>query len=592
MLKPAEISKDKALDPVTFAVVRNALASAAVDIHWVFKRICTLPVLYEGNDYGACVYDQRLNLFSESPAAPLFSGSFDDCIQQMLAQIGSDNLRPGDVLFATDPGISGTHTPDAPFVEPIFYEGILVGYAALRCHIGDVGAIDFYPTTSTSSYQEGLMVPPCKLYEAGKLNDLLVRIVRANSRIPIETAGNLLAAAAALHSGRDRVLKVIKTYGPETYFATVDGILDHGERIARQRLEEIPDGTYSIEDHLSDDNVKVGQPVKLECHVTIDGSDMTIDTTGSSEQVTGPYNSPWGTTLAAARFSLKKLIGREAPSNTGEHRTLKLISPRGSIFNPVIPPAASWNYYLPAVRLCAMITNALAPVLPERIPAPHPADYPLILGMLEHPKTRRPTFFSMDTGTGLGAKKGADGESALVNETGAGVETTPAEVMETRQPVLRTRFELIADSGGPGEFRGGLGVAVEYEFLSSGSGMCTAEGIRPWGLAGGLGPPEAGVTIVYPGTDKEVRLGKASNLPLAKDDRVISITAGGGGYGYPWRRELDKVLWDVRNGYVSRRAAEQVYGVVLSHDGKIDTSATQQRRAALEAAAKDQGVSK
>jgi N-methylhydantoinase B len=592
MAKPAEITKEKVLDPITFAVVRSALASAAVDIHWVFKRICTLPVLYEGNDYGACVYDHRLNLFSESPAAPLFSGSFDDCIQQMIAPIGSDNLRPGDVLFATDPGISGTHTPDSPFVEPIFYEDMLVGFACIRCHVGDLGAINFYPTNSTSSYQEGLMVPPIKLYEAGKLNDTLMRIVRANSRIPIETAGNLLAAAAAVHSGRDRVLKVIKAYGLDTYFAAVDGILDHGERIARQRLEEVPDGTYSIEDHLTDDGVHIGQPIKLKCRVTIDGSDMTVDTTGSAEQVEGPYNCPWGTTLAAARFSLKKLVGRDTPSNTGEHRTIKVIAPRGSIFNPIIPPAASWNYFVPAVRLCAMITNALAPVLPERIPAPHPADYPLILGMLENPKTRRPTFFAMDTGTGLGARKGADGASALVNEIGAGVEVTPAEVTEARAPVLRTRFELVTDSGGPGEFRGGLGVAVEYKFLSRGSGMVNSEGIKPWGLAGGLGAPEAGVTIVYPDTEKELRLGKASDLPLAKGDRVISITAGGGGYGYPWRRNPEKVLWDVKNGYVSPRAAEETYGVVFSPDKKVDTEATRQRRATLEAAASKRPIPK
>jgi N-methylhydantoinase B len=582
--KALKTEGERALDPVTFAVVRSGLTSAAVDIHWVFKRTCTLPILYEGNDYGAAVYDSRLNAFSESPAAPLFSGALDDCIHRMVAEIGVESLRPGDVLFTSDPGLHGCHAPDAPFAEPIFYEDTLVGYAALRCHVGDLAAINFYPTASTSSYQEGLMVPPIKVYREGILNDDLMRIVRANSRMPVETAGNFMASAAALHAGRDRVLKVIDQYGLDTYLAAVDGMLDHGESIARQRIDGIPDGTYQIEDSISDDGVNIGQPIQLACRVTIDGSRMTVDTTGSAGQVEGPYNCPFGSTLAAARFSLTKLIGADAAS-PGQHRMLDVIAPRGSVYNPIIPPAASWNSYLPQVRLCAMIANAIAPALPTLVPAPHPADYPLILAMLEDPETRKPSFFAMDTGTGLGAKKGADGASALVNEIGAGVEITPAEVLEVRHPVLRHRLELVTDSGGPGEFRGGLGVAVEYEFLGDGVGMCTSDGIRTWGLAGGLAAPGSDEIIMYPGTDRELRLGKASELPLSAGDREISVTAGGGGYGYPWRRDLNKVRWDVRNGYVSLQAAESIYGVVFTLDGEIDREATARLRRNLEAAA-------
>ena len=215
-MEAAKIDTDGVLDPITFAVIRSGLTAAAVDIHWVFKRICTLPVLYEGNDYAAAVCDNRLNMFSVSLASPLFSGALDHGIREMITEIGLANLYPGDVIFTTDPALSGTHIPDAPFAEPIFYEGIVVGYASLRCHVGDLGAINFYPTASTSSYQEGLVVPPVKLYEEGHLNDDVMRIVRANSRIPMETAGNLLASAAALHAGRDRVLKVIDEYGPES----------------------------------------------------------------------------------------------------------------------------------------------------------------------------------------------------------------------------------------------------------------------------------------------------------------------------------------------------------------------------------------
>lgn len=587
MAEASNTKDERKLDPVTFAVLRSGLTSSAADIHWVFKRICTLPILYEGNDYGAAVYDSRLNCFSSSAAAPLFSGALDDCVRALVEEIGVDSLSPGDVLFTSDPGLHGCHTPDAPFVEPIFHDGELVGYAALRCHVGDLGAINFYPTTSTSSYQEGLMVPPIKVYREGELNEDLIRLVRANSRMPMETAGNLMAAAAAVHAGRDRVLRVIREYGLDAYVSAVEGMLDHGETVARQRLADIPDGAYRIEDSISDDGVNIGEPIKLACTVTIDGSTMTVDTTGSAEQVEGPYNCPFGSTLAAARYSLTKLIGADAPSGGGQYRALEVVAPRGSIYNPIIPPAASWNSYLATVRLCAMISNALAPALPDRVPAPHAADYPMLLAMLEDPKTRRPSFFAMDTGTGLGGIKGADGASALVNEIGAGVEITPAEVLEVRHPVLRHRLELVTDSGGAGEFRGGLGAVMEYEFLGNGIGMSTSDGIAPWGLAGGLGAPGRDEVIVYPGTDKELRLGKASDIPLSAGDRQILITAGGGGYGPPWRRDVEKVIWDVKNGYVSRHAAETLYGVVFDADGELDREATEAKRSDLEGAALD-----
>ncbi len=576
-----EPGSETALDPITFAVMRNSLLSASREMFSVFKRTTMLPVLYESNDFGMSIYDARLNLVAESPGLPLFVGSLDHCIAVTLEEIGGpQTLSPGDVLVNNHPYLTAGHPADMVLIEPIYHAGDLVAYSALRAHMGDFGAKNLYPTDSTDLFQEGTIFPALKLYEAGELNELILKIVRANSRLPLETVGNILAGVGALRAGSRVVREVVERYGTETYYQVVDALLDHGERVARLGLERIKDGTYEFEDFLDDDGVRLGEPVRMRCAVTIAGSDMTVDLTGSDPEQLGPVNTPWGYSLTACRYVLKRLVTPEIPPNGGEHRVLTLIAPEGSVFNPV-PPAACHLGWLGALRITELVVDALAPALPDRIPAENSGDILEIVGQLRDPQTNRWSMFEDAGPLGHGAVNGKDGMSALHHPIQAGVQNYPAELVETRMPVLRRRQELVQDSGGPGTYRGGLAATGEYELLGDGQLIVIvdkAEASHVRGLFGGMSPPDRNEVVVFPGSDKELRLGKRGDIPVGPGDRFISRPAGGGGWGPPHERDPELVRDDVKNGYVSRSAAESIYLVALTVDGEVDELATAKLR--------------
>jgi N-methylhydantoinase B len=579
--------RSSSLDPITFAVVRNSLLSAAREMFSVFKRTTMLPVLYESNDFGMSIYDSRLNLIAEAPGLPLFVGSLDHCIEATLKEIGEEGaLREGDILVNNHPYLTAGHPADMVLIEPVFHGSRVVAFSALRAHMGDLGAKGLYPTDSTDVFQEGTIFPALKLYEAGQLNDVIIKIVRANSRLPVETVGNILAGVGALRAGSRVIRDVVSKYGVETYFSVVDELLDHGERVARLGLAQIKDGRYEFEDMIDDDGVRLGAAVKIRCTVTISDSDLTIDLTGSDPEQLGPINCPWGYSLTACRYVLKRLVTPDIPPNGGEHRVLNLIAPEGTLFNPT-PPAACHLGWLGAMRLTELIVDALAPALPDRIPAENSGDILEIVGLLKDPTTGRLSMFEDGAPLGHGAIRGKDGMSALHHPIQAGVQNYPAELLETRMPVLRRRQELIQDSGGAGTFRGGLAATGEYELLGDGLLIVIVDKARAShvrGLFGGMSPPDRNEVVLFPGTDREMRLGKQSDIPVRSGDRLISRPAGGGGYGPPSARDPERVRWDVLNGYVSREAADRLYGVVLSDDGEIDSNATDVARQAMSSA--------
>lgn len=565
------------IDPITFAVVRNGLISASRDMYRVFKRTTMLPVLYEYNDFGISLYDDRLNLIAEAPGLPIFTGSLDDCIERTLNVIGGrDNLAPGDILLNNHPYLTAGQPADAALIMPIYYESEIVAFSALRAHVGDLAAKGPYPVDSTEVYQEGIIFPGLKLYEEGELNEDVIRIVKANSRLPAETAGNILAGAGALRGGGRALTALIEKYGTKVYYGTIDKLLEHGERIAKDGISDIPDGTYEFEDYLDDDGVDIGEPVRLHCKVTIDGSQMIVDLSESAPQQRGAVNCPWGYTLTTCRFALKRLASPSVPPNSGEHRLLKVIAPEGSVFNP-IAPAACFVGWVTSLRLSDMIVSALAPAAPDKIPAENAGDLVSILAYVKQPESGNLAFFFDDAGIGHGAMRGADGMNALIHPMSAGIEYLPTELLETRMPILRHRHELQRDSGGPGKWRGGLGALCEHEMLNEGLAVSICDRTRASeirGLAGGMGPPHKNAIILFPGTDREMRLGKKADIPVSAGDRVVSLPAGGGGYGDPMEREPRKVARDVRNDYVSRQMAEEAYGVALTDDGKVDEERT------------------
>lgn len=566
-------------DPITTEVIRYELISAAEEIKRSFKRTTTLAILYELNDFGISIYDHELNLIADVPGIPLFSGTLNYCVQSCIDQVGLKNLAPGDVFTTSVPFDTGSQPIDAALVAPIFFEDEIVAYTALKAHMGDLGAIDPYPTTSTEMFQEGLLMPALYLFRKGELQEQIVRLIKAHSRIPATTATNFLAAASALRLGGRRVETLVGRYGKATFRAAVREMISHGERISRTAVDAIPDGTWEIVDWMDDNGVDA-EPVKLAATVTVRGSDFIIDLSGSARQQRGPINSPFPGTVSACRYVLKSLTTPLLPANEGHFRPLKVIAPSGSIFNPT-SPAACFLYAWPEQRLMDLIPMALAKAIPQRVVAHSGGDCCDFLMTYFDYENGRGDYGGGVEAVGMGATSYRDGENALLHHCESGCCNIPIEVEESRVPLLVERYELREDSGGAGKFRGGVGVVKEYHALKATTAISIAERTTS-SIVTGIDSGKAGLLneiTYFPGTTRELKRGK-HKAELQSGDRVLIRSGGGAGWGNPSERDPQAVLADVIAGYVSRKAAQREYGVVVSElDGELSVDA--ERTAAL-----------
>ena len=574
------------IDPITFAVIRNGFVAAAHDMYTVFRRTAMLPLLYEFNDFGMSLFDERLNMLSDAPGLPVFIGSLDICVHESVEFLGGPGeLRPGDVIFNNHPYQTAGQTADAALIEPIFHGDRLIGYSALRGHMGDFGAINLYPTNSTDLFQEGTLFPGLKLYDEGKLNESIITIVETNSRLPTETAGSILAGAGAVRACSRKLLSIVEKYGVETYYAAIDELLDQGEKATRSAIEKFPDGTYGYSDEMDSNGVN-DQPVNIRCSITVKGSDVEIDVSGSSEELHGPFNVPWGYTLTACRFALKRLTTPDLPPNSGNYRPVSVVAPEGEMFNPR-PPAPVFCSIWSALRLGDIIVQALAPALPDRAPAESGGDLTMCVAYVTDPDSGHVSFFIDLAGLGYGATSYSDGLSGAIHPVQAGSESMPAELLEARMPALKKRFELVRDSGGPGQFRGGLATVSEFEFRGDGTATVICEKTArtsPRGLEGGSPAPYANAVWLFKDTDRELRLGKTSGEPIFRGDTCTVHPAGGGGYGDPLERDPARVVADVEAEYVSVESARDDYGVVVDPETvELDETATEALRERLRA---------
>lgn len=551
-----------AIDPITVEVIRYELVSAAEEIKKVFKRTTTLAVLYEINDFGISLYDDRLRLIADTPGLPLFSGTLDYCVQACLRQVGIEGLAPGDAVITNYPFDTGSQTIDVAIVAPIAYQGKTLGYAALKGHMGDNAAIDPYPTYTEDIFQEGIVFPGLKLYRGGKLDEAILRLIHFNSRIPYATKANFLAGVSALRAGIARVLAVVEKYGPKAFRAAIDEIIRHGERVARKAMEQIPNGSWTATDFLDNNGIDQ-EPVKIHVRVTVRGGDIIVDLSGSASQQRGPVNLPYPGTVAAVRYAVKALTTPLLPSNAGHFAPLRVIAPEGSLFNPK-PPAATFLYAWAGFRLVELIPTALAEAIPEKVPACSGGDICGVLLAYYDYETGRGEQAGGPEGHGTGAKYNYDGESGLMHDGESGCCNAPVEVMENRAPVLIERYELRQDSGGPGRFRGGLGLRKDHRTLTEVSMISIAEKTTasvPWGLAQGK-PGKNNRVVLSPGTDCERVVGKY-RARLEPGAVVSQQTGGGGGFGNSLERPVERVLADVRDEYVSLESARDDYGVVV-----------------------------
>ena len=542
-------------------------------------RTAYSTVIYEVRDFGLGIYDRQCRMLAEAPGLAVFTRGNDYGLQKTVDFVGEENLEPGDLILTSYPYWSSAHPLDVLAVSPIFACGELVGYTAIKQHWLDMGQKDAgYILDSTDVFQEGLLLPGMKLYKAGVLDREIYNLLRFNSRMPDRIIGDLNAQVSACRTGERRVISLVERYGLDTFFHSAEAILDHGERLSRARLAELPKGTWEAEDWADDDGIDRETMLKLKVKVTITDDEFIVDWSGSQPAPRGPMNLPIGCTLGVTALAFKGITSPDTPANSGNYRPLKVIAPPGEIMH-AIPPSPTFTIWA-SLLAPEVILKALAQGMPDRIPACSGGDVFSVVGVGTHPETGEMWLQGGNEAVGFGAFAGSDGEDAIMHLSEPGCRNTPIEVVETKAPWIIESYHMRQDSGGPGKYRGGVGVRRTYRYLSPTTTLTLVKKTKsaPWGMAGGH-DADAGHVIVWPGTEREERTA-AIHYQMNAEDILQNNSGGGGGWGNPLERDPQRVLDDVINEFVSLKSAREDYGVVIDTDNwAVDEAATAALRA-------------
>ncbi|HTQ74032.1 MAG TPA: hydantoinase B/oxoprolinase family protein [Burkholderiales bacterium] len=571
----------KKLHPVTLEVIRNALPAIANEMAVDLQRTSYNMMIYEVRDFCTALVNADGELVSQNVGGVShFIADLGVVITDAVKRYGRKGFRPGDVLITNHQAVAGQHLNNVVVYVPCFFEGELLAFSMVRAHWIDVGG------TSTGfgagpevpdPWQEGLQLDQLKIYEGGRLNDTLHRVVRDNIRFPESSLGDLNSQIAACRLGARRFDELFRKYGRSTVLAAIARIFDETEAKCRKAVARLADGVYEAESFFDDDGVTPDERVPIHAKVTVKSGAMTIDLSGCSAERKAAVNSR---TLAGARVAYKALTGPLDPVNEGSFRALEVIIPEGSIMMARFPaPMAAWSIFVPTV--VETIVSALARAMPDRIPAAH---HGLLGGSVVffgvHPRSKRRFVVQSIEGGGWGGRPFEDGESATVSVCQGDVRNGSIEGIEMKCPVLVKARALRRDSGGAGKFRGGLGIDFELRNFVDGKWnfeRANRRGCPAWGLWGG-GAGESGGYYLRAAGSGEYRMMHGSHKPVTTDSDVIVRTGGGGGWGDPCERDPERVRWDVIEELVSREAAQTEYGVVLREDLSVDQAATRALR--------------
>jgi N-methylhydantoinase B len=571
-----------AVDPITLEIIRHGLIAAADEMKINLMRTAYNTVIYEVLDFSVGLFDRDGSMISQTSGLPIFLGNLGEAARTLKADVGEENLRPGDIYLTNDSYAVGTHLNDVTVMSPVFFGGELLGFAASRAHWIDVGGRDpgGWFSDTTEIYQEGLRLRSVCLYRAGEPDPSTFRILELNVRYSESIMGDLRAQIAACRTGEERFVEIVDRWGPDTALAAVEEMHRQADVVSRKAIGEMKDGVYRAESFMDDDGVAVTEP-RIVVTVSIEGETMTVDLTGSSPQVKGPINLGLPGTISACRVALKCLTSPFSPVVEGAFRPLQVVVPDDCMFNAKPPaPCAVW---IISITLIDTIFKALAPALAEKIPAGQYGDVAAIFVFGVDPRTEKPYLIVEPEGGGWGAFADRDGESVLIAIADGDTRNIPAEIVESKYPLRLERYAVRPDSGGAGRFRGGLGHDRDFRILDHDARItATMERSKcpPWGLEGGR-PGATNVIVVNPGKEDERAYQKTSALPLAPGDVVSVRTGGGGGFGSPLERDAEMVREDVLDGYVSLEAAEREYGIALTSELEVDAVTTDRLRGTL-----------
>ncbi|HWQ17933.1 MAG TPA: hydantoinase B/oxoprolinase family protein [Sulfolobales archaeon] len=572
------------VDPITVEIIRRSLLAAAEEAKIVLTRSSHNPIIYEVLDFSVGVFDSQGNTLAQAPGLPIFIANLGAAILDGLKVIGADNMLDGDVIITNDPYTTGTHLPDMTIYAPVVYEGELVGFVGSRAHWVDVGgrAPGGWFTDTQEVYQEGLRLRSVKLVERGKINDNVVRIITSNVRYPESIYGDMRAQIAAVNAGVKRFKEIIDKYGIDTFNKAIELMMKQSEEYVRSEIRKMEGGTYSAVGFL--ERILSEEPIRISVKVLVDNErgEIVMDFTGTSQQIPEPLNCGSAAAISAARVAFRAVIRPDLPTDEGTYRPLNVNLPPGTVISAQ-PPAPVALYGLPLMTLIDAVVRALSKARPQATIAGMYDDVDATFIWSRDPRTGKPYIHIEPQPGGWGAKPFEDGENALIAIADGDTYNVPIEVLENRYPLLIEQYSLVQNSGGPGKYRGGLGMVRSYYIDHQ--AYCTLTYFRykypAWGLFNGYPAGGVNTIVVIEPDGKIVNLQKVTAYELKPGTRLILLSGGGGGWGDPLERDPELVLNDLMDGYISEEHAKEVYGIIVDRVTKtIDQEATRLARAA------------
>lgn len=553
------------IDPIMMEVVGHSLLSIAEEMSVTLQRTAYSSIVREAMDYSTALFAENGDLIAQSDNIPTHLGSMGKTLKGILENhYPAEKVYEGDMIIINHPYMGASHTPDMLLFAPVFHEGELVAFCGSMCHHADVGGIvaGSSPTNATELFQEGLLLPPIKLYDKGNANEAIFAIIRSNVRMPNYTLGDLRSQISANKVGVKRVQGLCIKYGVSNIRSIIAAWIEYSEIAIRQKISEIPDGIYSATGFLDDDGVNIGQRIEMPVSIEVNGDTITFDFTKAAEQAKGPFNVTKETVWSVAYYITRCITDPEIPQNEGVFRPVKLTLKEGTILNPKFPAPVSGRYHT-IMRLSDICFQACSKILPDKIPASsHAHATTIAIGGINPERDEYFVYYELNGG-GMGARPNKDGLSGIDVYVGNCM-NVPIEAVELEYPLQFQRYELYQDSGGAGEYRGGLGVEREIKILADNLTATIrndGETTNPKGFYGGRdGLPVQ--KYLNKGTDKEKGIfGKVTALPINTGDTITIRTAGSGGYGDPMKRDKEAVIADWKNGYISSNTLQNVYQI-------------------------------
>lgn len=520
--------------PISLEIFRSALTAIAEEMGTVLMLSSYSPNIKERRDFSCALFDTQGRLVAQAAHIPVHLGAMPDSVASALATF--DHFAPGDIIALNDPFLGGSHLPDVTLIAPIYVEiehkPRLIGFAANRAHHSDIGGMS--PGSmplANEIYQEGIIIPPVKLWDAGQPNQPLLTLLLRNVRTPDERRGDLTAQVAANRTAIRRMQELVERWSLPVLDEHVEALIEYARRITRATISAIPDGSYHFVDYLDDDGISE-EPVKIAVDVTVHGNSLTVDFTGSSPQVRGNINTVAAVARSAAYYVVRCLMPEDAPMNHGTFSPVTVIAPDGTVVNARPPAGVAQGNVETSQRITDAIFGALAQALPEVIPAAGQGTMNNITAGGIDPRSQRPFAYYETMGGGMGAGPKQDGLSG-VHVHMSNTLNTPVEAFEYAYPMRISRYQLRDDSGGEGEHRGGDGLIREITFEVSTDVTLLSERRRfaPYGLQGGQ-PGQRGENRLIHDGQETILPGKA-HIQAAPGDRLIIASPGGGGWGKP-----------------------------------------------------------